>query len=363
MPIPPPFMVSYSITQKCNLRCKHCYSSSLDQAAPDELSTKEAFRLIDDLSEWGIGLLIIDGGEPLCREDLLDILKYASLKGIRTTIGSNATLIDESMAKKLLEVGVMAVAISVDGADSETHDTFRGLNGAFEQTFKGIDACRKAGLPFQFNMVIRKATMPQLEDMLRLAVDSRANAAEFFDLVPSGRAKEECKDQVLSLDERKRAMEWLAEAQENCPIIIRVPGCPMYPLLLQEKNIQPRHFPAEMLRRVPYYGRGCAAGMPMGYVMIQSNGEVNPCMLLQVALGNIREQSVRAIWENSSILSRLRRRELLTGGCAECTYRGTCSGCRGRAYEETGDMMAADPGCWLIPASAKESKKQHGLRN
>jgi radical SAM protein with 4Fe4S-binding SPASM domain len=363
MPIQPPFMVSYSITQKCNLRCKHCYSSSLDQAAPDELSAEEAFRLIDDLSEWGIGLLIIDGGEPLCREGLLDILKYASSKGIRTTIGSNATLIDEGMAKKLLEVGVMAVAISVDGVDSETHDTFRGLNGAFEQTFRGIDACRKAGLPFQFNMVIRKATMPQLEDMLRLAVDSKANAAEFFDLVPSGRAKDECQDQVLSLDERKRAMEWLAEAQENCPIIIRVPGCPMYPLLLQEKNIQPRHFPAEMLRRVPYYGRGCAAGMPMGYVMVQSNGEVNPCMLLQVDLGNIREQSVRDIWENSPILSRLRRRELLTGGCAECTYRGTCSGCRGRAYEETGDMMAADPGCWLIPASARESKKQHGLRN
>ena len=363
MTIQPPFMVSYSITQKCNLKCKHCYSSSIDQAAPDELSTEEAFRLIDDLSEWGIGLLIIDGGEPLCREDLLDILKYASSKGIRTTLGSNATLIDEGMAKKLMEVGVMAVAISVDGVDSETHDTFRGLNGAFEQTFKGIDACRKAGLPFQFNMVIRKATMPQLEDMLRLAVDSRANAAEFFDLVPSGRAKEECKDQVLSLDERKRAMEWLAEAQEDCPIIIRVPGCPMYPLLLQEKNIQPRHFPAEMLRRVPYYGRGCAAGMPMGYVMIQSNGEVNPCMLLQVDLGNIREQSVRAIWENSPILSQLRRRELLKDECAECTYRGTCSGCRGRAYEETGDMMAADPGCWLVPASAKESKKQHGLRN
>ena len=356
MPIQPPFMVSYSITTKCNLKCKHCYSSSVDQAAPDELSTEEAFRLIDDLSEWGIGLLIIDGGEPLCREGLLDILKYASSKGIRTTTGSNATLIDEAMAKKLLDAGVMSVAISVDGADAETHDSFRGLSGALEQTFKGIDACRKAGLPFQFNMVIRKDTLPQLEDMLRLAVDSGANAAEFFDLVASGRAKEECKDQVLNLDERKQAMEWLAQSQEDCPIIIRVPGCPMYPLLLQEKHVQPRHFPTEMLRRVPYYGRGCAAGMPMGYVMIQSNGEVNPCMLLQVALGNIREQSIRSIWENSPVLYKLRQRELLKDECGKCTYRGTCSGCRGRAYEETGDMMAADPGCWLIPASDQKAR-------
>jgi radical SAM protein with 4Fe4S-binding SPASM domain len=353
MPIPPPFMVSYGITRKCNLKCKHCYSDSTDQAAPDELSTEEALRLMDDLSEWGIGLLIIDGGEPLCREDLLDILKYASSKGIRTTIGSNATLIDEGMAKKLLEAGVLAVAISVDGADAETHDSFRGLSGAFEQTFKGIEACRNAGLPFQFNMVIRKDTLPQLEAMLRLAVDSGANAAELFDLVAAGRAKKECAVQVLNNEERRRVMEWLAQSQEECPIIIRVPGCPMYPILLKEKHIQPRHFPAEMLRRVPYYSRGCAAGMPMGYVMIQSNGEVNPCMLLQVKLGNIREQSLISIWEDSPLLTKLRQRELLKGECGDCTYRDSCSGCRGRAYEETGDMMAADPGCWMITPSAK----------
>lgn len=162
-------------------------------------------------------LLIIDGGEPLCREDLLDILKYASSKGLRTTIGSNATLIDEGVAKKLLEVGVMAVAISVDGVDAHTHDSFRGMSGAFDQTLKGIEACRNTGLPFQLNMVIRRENLSQLE-------------------------------------------------------------------------------------------------------------------------------------------AKLRKRELLKGECGECTYRGTCSGCRGRAYEETGDMMASDPGCWLIPELAKKTR-------
>lgn len=349
MPIQPPFMVSYSITTKCNLRCKHCYSESVEQASPDELTTGEAFRLIDDLSRWGIGLLIIDGGEPLCREDLLDVVKYATSKGIRTTIGSNGTLIDEAMARKMLDAGVMAVAISVDGIDADTHDSFRGVNGAFEQTLQGVKACRNARLPFQFNTVIRKGTLPQLEDLLRMAVESGADAAEFFDLVAAGRAKEECIEQVLTNDERGQAMEWLAEAQEDCPIVIRVPGCPMYPLLLQEKQIQPRHFPPEMLRRVPYYGRGCAAGIPMGYVMVQCNGEVNPCMLLQVNLGNIREQNIISIWENSPKLAELRQRDLLKGKCGDCQYQLTCSGCRGRAHEETGDMMAADPGCWLAP--------------
>ena len=360
MQVQPPFMVSYSITTKCNLKCKHCYSDSVDQASPDELSTDEAFRLMDDLSRWGIGLLIIDGGEPLCREDVLDVVKYASSKGIRTTIGSNATLIDEGMAKKLREAGVMAVAISVDGVDAVTHDSFRGVSGAFEQTLKGIEACRNASLPFQLNMVIRKDSFSQLEDMLRLALDLGANAAEVFDLVAAGRAKHECQELVLSLEERKQAMEQLAEAQEDYPIVIRVPGCPMYPLLLQQKQIQPRHFPKEMLRRVPYYERGCAAGMPMGYIMVLSNGEVNPCMLLQVRLGNIREQSIISIWENSPVLAQLRQRELLKGECGDCSYKTTCSGCRGRAYEETGDIMATDPGCWLVPEVVKEMGKQYG---
>jgi radical SAM protein with 4Fe4S-binding SPASM domain len=352
-------MVSYSITQKCNLKCQHCYSNSVGQAAPDELSTEEAFRLMDDLSKWGIGLLIIDGGEPLCREDTLDIVKYASSKGIRTTVGSNGTLIDEGMARNMLDAGIMAVAISVDGADAQTHDSFRGVSGAFEQTLKGVEACRNTRLPFQFNTVVRKETLSQLEDMLHLAVDCGSNAAEFFDLIAAGRAKQECREQVLSLDERKQSMEWLAQSQEDCPIVIRVPGCPMYPLLLQERHIKPKYFSVEMLRRVPYYDRGCAAGMPMGYVMVLSNGEVNPCMLLQVKLGNIREQSIISIWEKSPVLAQLRQRELLKGECGNCSYKVTCSGCRGRAYEETGDMMATDPGCWLAPQSATDSGKQY----
>lgn len=346
MQVGPPFIVSYSITTKCNLKCKHCYSDSVE-AAPDELSTEEALRLMDDLSKWGIRLLVIDGGEPLCRQDLLDIVKYASSKGIRTTIGSNGTLIDGAMARRMLDAGVRAVAISVDAADAKTHDSFRGMSGAFEQTIRGMEACRATGLPFQLNMVVRKETLSQLQDMLHLAVDSGANAAEFFDLVAAGRAKRESSEQLLNLDERKRAMEWLAQAQEDCPIVIRVPACPMYPLLLQQKRVQPRHFPPAMLQRIPYYGRGCAAGMPMGYVMVKCNGEVNPCMLLQINLGNVREQSIISTWKNSPALAELRQRELLKGECGGCSYKLTCSGCRGRAYEETGDMMAADPGCWL----------------
>jgi len=199
-------------------------------------------------------------------------------------------------------------------------------------------------------MVIRKGTAAQVPDMLRLAVEIGAVAAEFFDLVAAGRARRECRDEVLDVEQRKQAMEWLAEAQTECPILIRVPACPMYPLILQDKRIHPRHIPMEMLRRVPYYGRGCAAGMPSGYITVLANGDVTPCMLLQKKLGNVREQGIDRIWQESTVLAQLRSREL-KGECGVCSYRLTCSGCRGRAYEETGDVLAADPGCWLVPTT------------
>jgi len=346
-PTPPPYLISYAVTKKCNLKCRHCYSDAAKEPAPDELSTEESKRLLDEIAGWGIKLLIFDGGEPLYRDDFLDIAGYASLKGFRVVIGSNGTLINTKVAEKLKSSGIMAVQISIDGAKAQTHDWFRRQDGSFNKALDGAEACKATELPFQFGMTIRRGTLDEIGDMLKLAVDSGANAAEFFDLVPVPRVKNQIPDEVLSPEERKKVMEWLAEAQKDCPIIIRVPSCPMYPLILQEKNIQPKHFPANLLKKIPYYGRGCAAGMPNGYLTILPNGDVIPCMLLQMKLGNIREESITQIWDNSQILLKLRNRELLQGQCGRCIYRDKCTGCRGRAYEETGNMLATDPGCWV----------------
>jgi len=344
--IPPPFMVSYGITRKCNLSCKHCYAEATEEAASDELSTEEARRLVDDLAGWGAKFLVLDGGEPLLRPDFLEIASYASSKGLMTGIGSNGTLIDKAMAERIKGAGVQSIAISIDSVRAEVHDTFRGKKGAFYQAMSGAVACKEAGLPFQFGMVIRKQTLSEVPDMLKLAVESGADAAEFFDLVEVGRARTKCRGESLSPEERRQVMEWLAQAQIDCPIIIRVPACPMYPLMLQEREIKPRYFSAELLRQVPYYGRGCAAGMPFGYIRIAPNGEVNPCMLLQIDLGNIRKKSIQEIWNESVVLKQLRSRDL-KGKCGQCKYKNTCAGCRGRAYEETGDVLASDPGCWI----------------
>lgn len=343
----PPFLVSFAITNKCNLKCKHCYSDSTEIGSADELTTEEAKKVLSDIAKWGIHLLIFDGGEPLLRNDFFDLAKFASQNGIRVVIGSNGILIDNEIVSKLKDSGVSAVQISIDGATPETHDWFRGEKGAFKKAIDGARACKENGLPFQFGMTLRKGTLNEVKDMLKLAIDEGANAAEFFDLVQVSRVKKEIPGEILSIDERKQVMEWLAEAQSDCPIIIRVPGCPMYTLILQNKNIETKHFPSHMLKRIPYYGRGCAAGMPCGYLTILHNGDIIPCMLLQTKLGNIRKDNIIELWNDSEILSQLRNRTLLTGKCGSCLHRDICAGCRGRAYETTGNITGEDAYCWF----------------
>jgi radical SAM protein with 4Fe4S-binding SPASM domain len=344
----PPFLVSFSITQECNLKCKHCYSESAEGVAKDELDNAQAKALIDDIVALGSKLLIMDGGEPLKRPDFLDLVRYSTSKGLRTVVGTNATLIDNETAMKMIEAGVMAVQISVDGASADTHDWFRGVEGSFAKALAGAKACKNAGLPFQFGATIRRGTLKELPKLLQLAVDTGANAAELFDLVEVPRVKREIPNEVLTKQERQEVMNWLAQTQTDYPIIIRTPGCTMYPLLLQSKDITPKHFPKEMLRRIPYFGRGCAAGMPNGYITILPNGDVIPCMLLQTILGNVKKDRLADIWINSQVLKDLRDRALLKGECKTCDHAVTCSGCRGRAYEVTGDYLATDPGCFLI---------------
>jgi len=288
MSIQPPFLVSYSITTKCNLKCKHCYSESVEEPSPDELSTEEGLSVIDQLADLGPFLLILDGGEPLLREDFLDMARHATARGLVTVVGSNGTQIDRTMAKKMMDAGIKSVAISLDGATPEVHDSFRGEEGSFRKALEGAQACKSVGLPIQFGMVIRKSNVHQVPEMLKINDTFETQAAEFFDLILSGRAKQEIAGETLSNEERKKIMSWLAEKQADYRVPIRVVACPMYPLLLQEKKIKPKHFDEALLYRIPYYGRGCAAGMPLGYLVIRANGDIHPCMLLQVNLGNTR---------------------------------------------------------------------------
>jgi MoaA/NifB/PqqE/SkfB family radical SAM enzyme len=122
-----PYLVALNLTKRCNLKCNHCYLDATTKAAggDDELSTEECYRLIEQIAEVNKGcLLVITGGEPLVRPDILDIARYAVKLGFMVVFGTNGMLINDQLAKTLVEIGVMGVGISIDSLEAAKHDAF-----------------------------------------------------------------------------------------------------------------------------------------------------------------------------------------------------------------------------------------------
>ena len=122
-----PRLIFWELTTGCNLRCVHCRASATELSSPDDLNTEESLALIDQFAEYAPFILVLSGGEPLYRKDVFQLASYATSRGIKVALATNGTLVDESIAKRAKEAGIVRVAISLDGADAETHDGFRGI--------------------------------------------------------------------------------------------------------------------------------------------------------------------------------------------------------------------------------------------
>ena len=146
-----PRLIAWEITRSCNLSCMHCRAAAEYGPYENELKTKEAFRVIDEISEVGSPIIILTGGEPLMRPDIFEIAKYGTDKGLRMVMAPNGTLITEETAKKMADSGIKRISISIDGATKEVHDGFRGVEGAYDSAMNGIRLAKNAGIEFQIN--------------------------------------------------------------------------------------------------------------------------------------------------------------------------------------------------------------------
>src|SRR3990172_7047369 len=163
----PPFLVSWNLTKRCNLKCDHCYLDSTEIDGTSDISTNDAKTIIDEISSLNPNaLLIMTGGEPLLRQDFFSLAEYASNNGLMVVVGTNGTLIDDSAAKELLKSGVKGVGISIDSITPDYHDSFRGIAGAWEKTVKGMEVLKKYGIPFQTQFTIAKANKQELEQVI-----------------------------------------------------------------------------------------------------------------------------------------------------------------------------------------------------
>jgi Fe-coproporphyrin III synthase len=360
-------VVFWNVTDRCNLSCTHCYSKSGPGCTIEgELTTAEALKVIDDLAEMAVPLILFTGGEPLLREDIWDLARHAGNRGLKMALSTNGTLITPHIARRIKESGIEYAGISLDGAKAWTHDRFRNFPGAFEQTIKAFAACREAGLRCGVRVTLTKENCHELEALVDLSISLGASRFCLYWLVPTGRGSDSYARLQLDQDEVTGALDLLyRKAKETDPaamefLTVDAPQDAIHLLASMEKDGSEDLADARGL--LGSLKGGCSAGTRVAN--IDTRGNVYPCQFArspEFLAGNIRDQPFSRIWSDGEnpVLSRFREKDArFTGRCGICRYRDLCGGgCRVRAHAVEGDFMAEDPFCYVTemnPAIRKQ---------
>ncbi len=372
-------MIAWEVTRACNLKCVHCRAAAVDTPPPGEFSTEEAFQLLDQIAEFSRPVIILTGGEPLLREDIFDIAEYGIGRGLRVVMAPNGTLITAHVARQMKNLGIPRVSISLDGSNSEIHDRFRQVPGAFDGAVQGIGYLKEAGVSFQINTTVTKRNLEDLPRILDTVRKLEADAWHVFLLVPTGRGKEMEADEI-SPDDYEKTLNWLFDKQRELGLFIKATCAPHYYRIFKQRVKRPSA-PEGFLPKGPVAAqgglsqrdlwraegegvpfkmptqgleamtRGCLGGIT--FCFISHMGEVYPCGYLEVLAGNVREQPFEQVWRESRLFGELRDFSKLKGKCGICEYKKICGGCRARAHARTGDYLAEEPYCVYQPKTGK----------
>ena len=397
-----PRLIFWEVTKGCNLRCIHCRATATELSSPSDLSTARALGILDQIAASANPILVLSGGEPLYRSDIFQLARYATDKGLRVALATNGTLVTKEVARMIVDSGVKRVSISLDGADSETHDAFRGIPGAFEAAVYGLRNLKALGMSVQINMTIARHNAHQLPQVLELAKSLGADALHTFLLVPVGCGVDIAAEQMVAPEEYERMLNWFYDRSLEGGIELKATCAPHYFRVVRQRRVsehrsveaaaRARAAVAETIPEITGIGpadimmpgstgillksqtghsstrpgdghlgghpsdmnamtKGCLAGT--GVCFISHEGEVYPCGYLPVAAGDLRRQSFNEIWEHAEVFEQLRNVESLKGKCGCCEFRNVCMGCRARAYAATGDFLEEEPFCTYEPKMAE----------
>jgi len=329
-----PSLVSWNITRQCNLTCAHCYRDARENPDPEELTTEEGCRLIEEIASVGFRVLILSGGEPLMRADLYHLIEKAREVGLRPVLGTNGTLITPEAARRLREAGLARAGISLDSADADYHNRLRGSPTAWQDAVAGMKACLDAGLPFQVNTTVTQQNEGQLLRITDLACELGAAGHHVFFLVPTGRGRD-IADEMVEARRCEQLLEALLQKQRDIDIEIKPTCAPQFIRIAERLGVATR------------FQMGCLAGRT--YCVVTPNGEVQPCPYLPLGVGRVPVESFASIWQHAPVFRDLREKPL-EGICSRCRWGKRCFGCRARAYWATGgNYLAEDPWCALRP--------------
>ncbi len=349
-------VVVWNITRQCNLKCIHCYAQAKASLQENELTSAEGMRLIDDLADMGVPVLLFSGGEPLMRPDMPELAEYAVQKGMRAVISTNGTLITRDIAKKLKNIGLSYVGISLDGMKN-INDRFRGVEGAFGMALAGIENCQEAGIKVGLRFTINRFNAGEIPAIFDLLEERKIPRVCFYHLVYSGRGSEMVKDD-LSLEETRKSVDLIIDRtrrlhdagkpKEVLTVDNHADGPYIYLRLLKENPDRA----AEVMELLKM-NEGNNSGRGIGCV--SWDGEVHADQFWRHhSFGNVRQRPFSTIWNDLSdpLMKGLKnKKKHVKGRCAGCCWLPICGGnFRVRAEAVTGDVWAPDPACYLTDA-------------
>jgi AdoMet-dependent heme synthase len=364
-----PFIVIWELTRACQLKCLHCRADAQYTRDPRELTFEEGKNLIDQIYDMNNPILVFTGGDPLMREDIFNIVKYAVEKGVRVSMTPSATPnVTKEAIEKAKEAGLSRWAFSIDGPTAEIHDHFRGTSGSFDLTMERIKYLHELEIPIQINTVISRYNIDFLEEMAKMVEDLNCVLWSVFFLVPTGRGQV---TDMISPALHEKVLMWLYNLSKRVSFDIKTTEAMHYRRVVIQQKMREAH---KQTNEIDYLNALTEKGLTgsidglgrapkgvndgNGFVFISHIGDVYPSGLLPVKAGNVRETPLAEIYRESPIFKDLRNPDGFKGKCGVCEFRYVCGGSRSRAYAMTGDYLESEPFCVYIPKSLRGKQEQ-----
>ena len=336
-----PSLISWNLTRRCNLRCPHCYLSA-GKKEEQELTTEECLGLLGEMQALGTEMVILTGGEPLLRKDIYDLATAASDAGMWVVMGTNGVLVNDRVARKMVDCGVQGVGISIDSIDPAKHDSFRGGPDSWKHSVRALEICKANGLEVLVQTTVMDMNRDEIPQLIDFARQKGAWSFNLYFLVQTGRGQ---RMNDLDAGQTEAMLTDLVNVQEEYrPMLVRSKCAPQFKRIAYD------------LGSGGLESGGCMAGTQ--YCRITPSGDVTPCPYMTVSAGNIREQSFTDIWQTSPVLVALRDPSQLKGRCGSCEYNELCGGCRCRAYAGFDDYLQEDPACPYEPTGVPLTEDQ-----
>lgn len=370
-----PFMVIWETTIACDLVCLHCRAEAIAQQDPLRLSTAEGKTLLDQIKAFGkpLPIVVLTGGDPFKREDIFELVDYGTSIGLSMAVSPSATpLLTYDNLKQLRDAGAKAISLSLDGSTADQHDTFRGVAGSFQMTLDGWRAAQEIGLKVQINTTVTRHNLYDLPAILKHVKEQGVMTWSVFFLVPTGRGL--LKDEI-SPQAYEDVLNWLYDASRYIRIKtteghhykrvvlqraqidahhddpISIMGLGETYICLRDKLYQYAHESLLPLDAAPVRRTPMNINAGSGFMFVSRRGDVFPSGFMPLSAGNIRQETLIDIYQQSDLFQQLRQVENLKGRCGSCEYNTVCGGSRSRAYVMTGDPNAEEPFCIYQPGS------------